>query len=334
MNESTSISINKAQIDYQKLRQGFYSDVISNGGVVEGDDDLVKLLNATNTQTPKQIITPNGYKAGFIYPIKGVEITDVDRLSSTTRFDENGVLETLGNDVPMITFVNGAWAIGGFEERTNLVTYSDDFTQADWAKTSNGTGIDPVITANSAPSIISGQMADLVVFDRGVGNTTGDSSTLQINISHVAGNEYTGSMYIKAASAVDVGKEIAMRPFATQYSVFTLTADWQKVEGTLTASVNNNVLQIVNRGGTTVDNTVSLLLAGVQNTQSSSSGDYPLIPTSGAIATRIEDVNTVTVPAGTTQITEYFTDGTTNVITTIPTTHTYSKGLIRKIIFE
>jgi len=281
-----------------------------------------------------QVITPNGYKAGFLYPIKGSENTDVDRLSTTTRFNEDGVLETLGNDVPMITFINGGWAIGGFEERTNLVTYSDDFTQPAWIKYGAGAGSVPVVTANSAASIISGQMADLVVFDRGAGNLTGDTSYLQINISHVAGNDYTGSMYIKAATPLDVGKEIAMRPFGTSYGVFTLTAEWQKVEVTLTATVNNNVLQIANRVGVTVDNTVSLLLAGVQNTQSSSSGDYPLIPTSGAIATRIEDVNTVTVPAGTTQITEYFTDGTTNVITTIPATHIYSKGLIRKIIFD
>ena len=315
----------------------FRNQLITDSATFETPEDATNKIieiGETDYGNALQVITPNGYKAGFIYPTKGSENTDVDRLSTTTRFNEDGVLETLGNDVPMITFVDGGWAIGGFEQRTNLVTYSDDFTQAAWVKSSSGTGSIPAVTANSAPSIISGQMADLVVFDRGAGNGSSDSSFLQISIPHITGNDYTGSMYIKAASAVDVGKEISMRPFGTSYSVFILTDKWQKVEGTLTATVNNNVMQISNRGGTTIENSVSLLLAGVQVTQSSSSGDYPLIPTTGAMATRIEDVNTVTVPAGTTQITEYFTDGIANVITTIPATHTYSKGLIRKIIFE
>ena len=64
---------------------------------------------------------------------------------------------------------------------------------------------------------------------------------------------------------------------------------------------------------------------------------YPTsyIPTNGAIATRLADVCSLDVSGlGLSEITEHFSDGTSNVITSIPSTYTVSTNTITKIIAE
>ena len=56
------------------------------------------------------------------------------------------------------------------------------------------------------------------------------------------------------------------------------------------------------------------------------------IPTTTTAVTRVLDNASVTTPAGVTQITETFADGSTNVITSIPATYTASLGSIQSVI--
>jgi len=275
----------------------FRSRMINEGATFETpeslNDSLID-LGETEYDNALLVITPHGYSTGTLYSVKpqdgSGDFSYTQNTANGTRINENGEIEILPANTPRITWENGEPLILVEESRTNLVTYSDDFTQSDWTKAGSGTGVAPVITPNAAPSVFEGQMAQRVDFDRGAGNTNSDISNLLIDIPHISGNDYTGSMWIKAATPSDISKEIAMRPFATTNSVFVLTNEWQKVERTNTANIDNNIMQIFNRGGTTADNQVSLLLAGVQNEQASSASSS--IQTNGATATRNDDIIT------------------------------------------
>lgn len=51
----------------------------------------------------KIILTPNGYKAGKLYAIKGADATLV-RASTATRENASGATETMGVNVPLIDY--------------------------------------------------------------------------------------------------------------------------------------------------------------------------------------------------------------------------------------
>lgn len=255
-------------------------------------DNLYPLDRKGILEKASLVLTPSGWKSSKLYVNEPNDGTaDFDFTQNTTNgtiINEQGKIETVPANTPRIDWLNGVPEILVEESRTNLVTYSDDFTVADWSKIGSGTGTAPVVTANSAPSIFEGQNAQQVEFDRGVGNTSSDTSGLYLSQSYTSGVDYTGSIWVKAATATDVGKEIAMRPGGGGFVVITLTNQWQKYEHTLTTSYTSSSFLIINRGNVTVDNQVSLLLAGVQNEQASEASST--IQTNGATATRNDDI--------------------------------------------
>jgi len=87
---------------------------------------------------PKLAMIPTGYKAGKVYsvlPESGVGDFTFDRDSKATRVNENGLIETMDNDVPRLDYTDGGCPSLLLEpERTNLIQYSEDFSQSYWTK--------------------------------------------------------------------------------------------------------------------------------------------------------------------------------------------------------
>jgi hypothetical protein len=173
------------------------------------------------------------------------------------------------------------------KQSTNNVLYSEDFSQANWAKTSAGTGSAPVVTTNYATSPDGTQNADLVVFDRGAGNTSSDFSWLYQNFVSASAT-YTMSCYVKAATSADVGKNLSWRNFGSGSAWdVTLTNEWQRVTVQETGTGSSAEVGFYNRGGYSTGNSVSVLMWGFQAEQSSYPTSY--IPTTTASATRVAD---------------------------------------------
>lgn len=89
---------------------------------------------------------PSGYKASTLYsvlPQNGDGDFDFTRGSTATRVNENGLIESVGSNVPRLDYplLNGVVqdcpALLLEPSRTNLVTYSEDFTQ--WSNTGGET---------------------------------------------------------------------------------------------------------------------------------------------------------------------------------------------------
>jgi hypothetical protein len=70
------------------------------------------------------IITPNGFKAGKLYAVKGADL-DVTRATSATRVNANGIIETVGANVPRIDYTGGGCpSILVEPQRTNSILNS------------------------------------------------------------------------------------------------------------------------------------------------------------------------------------------------------------------
>jgi len=219
------------------------------------------------------------------------------RASDATYFDANGVLQTASNNVPRFDHDAATGSSLGLlieEARTNLLERSAEFDNAYWTKSAAGTASAPVVTANAATAPDGTASADQIDFDRGAGNLSTDHSWITRSLAVPATGDYTQSVWLKAATGGDVGKQIAIRNVANgSYLVVTLTSEWIRYTRTENATTTTSrPWQIANRGGTTADNIVSVLAWGAQL----EAGAFPTsyIPTTTAAATRSADSAAVT----------------------------------------
>jgi hypothetical protein len=73
-------------------------------------------------------ITPDAFKAGKLYSVKGADL-DVTRATSATRVNANGIIETVGANVPRLDYTGGGCpSILVEPQRTNLVLNSATVT--------------------------------------------------------------------------------------------------------------------------------------------------------------------------------------------------------------
>ena len=92
---------------------------------------------------PKLALIPSGYKGGTnptvysILPSDGGGDFDFDRANGyASRVRKDGLIEEVSNDVPRLDWYNSNCPSLLLEQsRTNLITYSEDFSQSIWTKT-------------------------------------------------------------------------------------------------------------------------------------------------------------------------------------------------------
>jgi hypothetical protein len=220
----------------------------------------------------------------------------VTRASTKLRIGSNGLYGSVANNVPAFEFNTDGSYRGLLVEpgATNLVTYSQEFNDASWVGTVGGTGIAPVVTANDAIAPDGTMTADLIVFDRGAGNTSSDFSQLaKATFTTVIGTVYTNSIFLKAGTAGDIGKQIGLRGVLNAtVTVVTLTSSWVRYSVTETETDTVGRFVIINRGTSTADNTVSVHAWQAQ-CETGSVATSPIVTTAGT-ASRVADVVSLT----------------------------------------
>ena len=239
----------------------YYNRVTADGGVSESPDcvnsgmsdlDRQNLLNNASL-----LLIPSGYKGGKLYaeiPTNGNGDLTWTRGSDAFRTNASGLIQR----VP--------W---------NLLSYSNTPTDSSWSKLGLGAGTAPVVTANAGTSPDGTTNASRVQFNC-VGTTSSDRSILQKpSIALINGANYAGSIYVKAYSSGEIGKQLRfIVEGVTSQSIITLTDSWQRVAITGTSSTTSSNYIIETRGGTTTNTTADVLIYGAQLVEGTTAQTY------------------------------------------------------------
>jgi len=244
--------------------------------------------------TPSLALIPTGFKAGKLYsvlPEDGTGDFDVTRASTATRVNEQGLIESMANNVPRLDYTDGGCPVLLTEpQSTNLITYSEDFSNAYWTK---------VNTVNTPLSTISPDgttNASLIV-----GNLISNTTYIRANTvsGTVIGNTYTLSLYVKPKGGSTFFKYWARNTDAgiIIFDLVNGTTD-SPLTSTIT-SVNNGWFRITTTGELTSSGVVpyfypyysateieGFYIWGAQLEDSLTS----YIPTNGSTVTRVKDV--------------------------------------------
>jgi len=193
---------------------------------------------------------------------------DFTRATTATRVNKQGLIESVNDGIARIDYSDSTQGALLLEpQRTNLITYSNDFSVASWTKTgtasvTNNTTISPDGTQNADTlNLLSGNFFYQPVV--GVGT-------------------FTMSCYVKVPSGT---LDFKMQTFsstdgAIQSPLFVATTEWQRFEHTVTVTVNSSFypIQVSSLVGGDFE------IYGAQVEQQSYATSY--IPTNGATATR------------------------------------------------
>ena len=141
---------------------------------------------------PSIALIPTGTKAGKLYsvlPEDGSGDFTVVRATTATRVNENGLIESVANNVPRLDYTNGGCPVLLTEpQSTNLSLYSEDFSNAVWTNTGAAT----TVTVNNAASP-DGTITGNLFTD----NLIDDRKAIFDDISVTANQPHTISVYLK-----------------------------------------------------------------------------------------------------------------------------------------
>ncbi len=208
---------------------------------------------------------------------------DFSRASSATVVNQSGLIETVGSGEPRIDFKdNTKGALLLEPQRTNLILYSQDFSNASW-NTSSTRSVDFAPTSTTDPE---GKTNAYRV------TSTASNNQVAIFGSIISGQVYTNSIYVRRVSG---SGNIILRNVNNEENNFQLSVSdgWKRIETTATSTSTFGRLYINLQ---TVGDVIEIWGGQVEQ------GSYPTsyIPTSGQSGgvTRVGDVCSQTVPDG------------------------------------
>ena len=244
-----------------------------------------QLLNGVGTK-PSIILTPTAYEDGVLNSVKpsdGNADFDFTRGSSATRVNEKGLVQdVIDTNLPRINYTNfdyengevvpysGEGSLKLEPQSTNLVTYSEDFSQSYWTKQSGVTA-----TYNTTETLSPDGTYNATKF---VGNGTTGVFKASISVSGVVSRTF----YLKSVTGTTTAVFKDPNTNVPSPITLTITNEWQRFE---MIGDNGSSFQ-----GLWIDDITSdgLFMWGAQLEQ----GSYPTsyIPTNGSTVTRLADV--------------------------------------------
>ena len=132
-----------------------------------------------------------------------------ERDSIGTRVNKEGLIEVVGNDIPRIDYTDSTEGALLLENSaTNLITYSEDFSQGVWNKTNC------TIISNNSISPNGTQNADKLVENNII---NGFSNRYSTSVSYTSGAKYTTSIFAKSD-----GRDLMIRSYNGSSDIDTI----------------------------------------------------------------------------------------------------------------
>lgn len=225
-------------------------------------------------------------KAGEIEvlkPVSGGNLT-VDRNSIASYIDSNGLEQKAGLNIARFTYDEGSKCPYLLTEpqATNLLPYSNDFTDVSWVKFSQGSGLIPSITP--AYDSYQGVDATRFIFSLDGGSTSNDRSFIQTSYQTTAGEESMFSILIKSNT---IPVSIVLDTESSSTETINVTTEWTVLSSSRVAATTTNRICKIGLTGSFSDEyaDVSIVYAQLEN------NSYPTsrITTTGSVLTRLKD---------------------------------------------
>ena len=132
-----------------------------------------------------------------------------ERDSIGTRVNKEGLIEIVGKDIPRIDYTDSTEGVLLLENSsTNLITYSEDFSQGVWNKTNC------TIISNNSISPNGTQNADKLVENNII---NGFSNRYSTSVSYTSGAKYTTSIFAKSD-----GRDLMIRSYNGSSDIDTI----------------------------------------------------------------------------------------------------------------
>jgi hypothetical protein len=204
------------------------------------------------------------------------------RSTSATRVNKEGLIEVVTNDRPRIDYTDTSDGVLLLEKAaTNLITYSEDFSNAAWVKFSQGIGSTPIVTPNYAISPDGTLNASRLQCDLNGGNSTSVRSWLYQTITTISGDN-AFSLYVKNNSNKEITFTLSN---AVAETVVVLSDDkWHRLS-TIRSGGGQPRIGLV--GGVGASDSADLLIYGAQVETGNVASSY--IPTQGSASTRVAE---------------------------------------------
>jgi hypothetical protein len=266
--------------------------------------------------TPSLAMIPSGYKAQKVYsvlPTNGDGDFTFARSGSATRVNQSGLIETVGNNVPRLDYSDGGCPSLLLEpQRTNLVTYSEDFSQSDWVEGNSSIESDTLIspsgllngstlTDNTANTIHrlrdSVSLSASTDYGLSIFAKKGTLSNIQLALINT-GNSNTASRVFDLENGA-LGESITVAGTLSDSKITDYGNGWYRCEITAQLNSTPNTWQVTlatqSSGNTTIANQVTydgdgngnVHLWGAMLEQGSYTTSY--IPTNGSTVTRFAE---------------------------------------------
>jgi hypothetical protein len=158
---------------------------------------------------------------------------DVIRAGVATFVGSNGLIQSASADTQRIDYSFGTAGLLIEESRTNLLTYSDDFSNVAWIKSNASISTDVIDAPDGTTTT-----------DKLVENTANSAHSIRRDgTSITSGQAYTFSIYAQAAERSIIGITFSTSVFGTQGAIFNLSA------GTAATFQGSPTIKIIPVGG-------------------------------------------------------------------------------------
>jgi hypothetical protein len=203
------------------------------------------------------VLIPSAQKTSKVYSVKPTDgtgdLTFTRSNDTASRVGPDGLIEKV---------------------RTNVLTYSNTFSDAAWSKQQVGTGITPVVTANYTTDPFGGNNAWRLQCDLNGGTTSGDRSWIYNSFGALS--QSTVSIYVKLNTAGT--KNVVFSDSGGDVTTLTST-EWVRISITVTGAGGEFRFGLIGGASDTLDCSIAFAQA-----ETGDIATEPILTTSAAVS--------------------------------------------------